>query len=159
MDTKPAKRFARSGKEISPASTPVQPVELDQLLTNQKFQGKIVITEGHLTVPPANVIAEYIPYYPDAALTFFRWAEEEAAHRRKLDDAMLTSQIRDSRLGLWLGFLVALCGLGVAGLAAFWGQPWVAGILGGGTIVSLATAFIRGRGLSSHLNDSKKKKP
>lgn len=151
MGKKSTKRFDTPAKISTPVPTQTLPPELEKQFKNREFQGKIVISESQLTlsVPPPNIMAEYAAYYPDAAQTFFRWSEDEALHRRKLDEAMIISQIRDSRLGLWLGFIVAVCGLTVAGLAAWWGQQWVAVILGGGTIVSLATAFIRGRGLST----------
>lgn len=139
MHTKDMKH-AKHSNQPAKADMPTRslPSDLEQLFTSE-LQGQICITEKQLsmTVPPASVISEYIPYYPEAPQTFFRWSEEEAAHRRKLDEAMVTSQIRDGRLGLWLGFAVALCGLGIAGLATWWRQPWVAAILGGARLFPL----------------------
>ena len=97
-----------------------------------------------LSVPPPVVLDEYCKNYPDAPQKFFQWAEEEAQHRRKLDEKLVDSHIRDSRLGLYFGLIVALAGLGVAAWAVTCDQPWLAGFLGGGTIVSLTAAFIRG---------------
>lgn len=104
--------------------------------------------ELFLSVPPPVIVDAYCKNYPDAAQKFFQWAEEEARHRRALDEQLVKSQTRDSLLGLCFGLIVALAGLGVAAWAVTCNQPWLAGFLGGGTIVSLAAAFIRGSSLA-----------
>lgn len=104
----------------------------------------IIAEKMSLSVPPSRVIEAYLSYYPDAAKKFFEWAEKEGEHRRKQDEKLVDSYIGDSRLGLFFGLIVALSGLGAAVFAVYMGQQWVACILGGSTIVSLATAFLRG---------------
>lgn len=101
-----------------------------------------------LSVPPPAIVDAYCKNYPDAAQKFFQWAEEEAQHRRALDEKIVKSHTRDSLLGLCFGLIVALAGLGVAAWAVTCNQPWLAGVLGGSTIVSLAAAFIRGSNLA-----------
>lgn len=105
--------------------------------------------ELRLSVPPPVMLDAYCKNYPDAAKLFFQWAEEEARHRRAIDAKIVDSHIRDSRLGLCLGFLIALAGLAVAAWAVACDQPWLAAVLGGGTLVSLALAFIRGSRFAS----------
>lgn len=100
-----------------------------------------------LTVPPSEVIKGYLDFYPDAAQKFFIWAEEESRHRREMDRALVMSQIEDSRRGINYGMLVSLAGLVLAGFAVYMHEPWAASIVGGGTIVSLARAFIVGKNL------------
>lgn len=132
-------------------SASTQPVEEAD---SQISAAQITFTASsiYLSVPPPAVIQEYLPYYPDAAKKFFEWAEEESAHRRKLDEALVASQIRDSRLGLVFGLVIALAALGVAAFAAWLTQPWVAAVIGGGTLVSLARTFIVGKNFLEQQN-------
>lgn len=102
-------------------------------------------TKLALNVPPPNVIKDYQEIYPDAAQTFFVWAEEEGSHRREMDKLLAMSQTKDSRLGIILGFLISLAGLAVAAFAVYMHEPWIGSIVGGGTIVALARAFIVGK--------------
>lgn len=107
----------------------------------------IEATKLALTVPPPEVIKGYLEFYPDAAQKFFTWSEEESHHRREMDKILITSQVEDSRRGINYGLLVSLAGLVLAGFAVYMHEPWAASIVGGGTIVSLARAFIVGKNL------------
>ena len=42
-----------------------------------------------LSVPPPAILDAYCKNYPDAAKLFFQWAEEEARHRRALDEKIV----------------------------------------------------------------------
>lgn len=98
-----------------------------------------------LNVPPPNIIKNYQEIYPEAAQIFFTWSEEEGRHRREMDKLLTTSQTKDSRLGIILGFLISLTGLAVAAFAVYMHEPWKGSIVGGGTIVALARSFIVGK--------------
>lgn len=98
-----------------------------------------------LPVPPPDMIAEYAKQYPEAPAKFFQWVEDEASHRRKLDDAMVQSQISDSKNGLIFGFIIVLACIGLAAWALALGHPWPASLLGMTSVGSLAAVFINGR--------------
>lgn len=117
----------------------------------------ISAAELALPVPPPEVLKGYQDLYPEAAQKFFQWAEEEGQHRRALDDKLAESQIEDSRRGITCGLVVSLAGLALAAFAVWMHEPWVAGIIGGGTLVALARAFIVGKNLA--LRRSEKKTP
>lgn len=117
----------------------------------------ISAAELALPVPPPEVVKGYLDFYPEAAQKFFQWAEEESRHRRTLDDKLVESQVEDSRRGITCGLIVSLAGLALAAFAVWMHEPWVAGIIGGGTLVALARAFIVGKNLT--LRRSEKKTP
>lgn len=108
----------------------------------------ISAAELALPVPPPEVVKGYLEFYPEAAQKFFQWAEDESRHRRALDDKLAESQIEDSRRGITCGLIVSLAGLALAAFAVWMHEPWVAGIIGGGTLVALARAFIVGKNLT-----------
>ena len=58
--------------------------------------------------------------------------------------ALQTARV-EARLGQWLGFGIGIAALGTSLAALFLGSPWVAGILGGATVVGLVSVFIVGR--------------
>lgn len=107
------------------------------------FEGQMLA----LTVPPPQVLKSYMEFYPDAAQKFFAWSEEESVHRRKMDEMLVQSQIKDSRLGINYGFLVSLAALVFAGFAVYEHAQWAASIVGGGAMVALARAFIIGKNI------------
>lgn len=108
----------------------------------------ISAAELALPVPPPEVLKGYQDLYPEAAQKFFQWAEEEGRHRRALDDKLAESQIEDSRRGITYGLIVSLAGLALAAFAIWMHEPWAASIIGGGTLVALARAFIVGKNLT-----------
>lgn len=104
-------------------------------------------TQLALTVPPPEIIEGYLKFYPDAAKKFFQWAEDESTHRREMDTRLVNSRVEDSRRGMNYGLAVSFAGLALAGFATWMHEPWVAGVVGGGTLVALARAFIVGKNL------------
>lgn len=104
-------------------------------------------TQFALTVPPPEIIEGYLKFYPDAAKKFFQWAEDESTHRREMDTRLVNSRVEDSRRGMNYGLAVSFAGLALAGFATWMHEPWVAGVVGGGTLVALARAFIVGKNL------------
>lgn len=107
----------------------------------------MIRAELALRVPPPD-IKGYLDFYPDAAKKFFQWAEDESEHRRALDNKLAESQIEDSRRGITYGLIVSLAGLALAAFAIWMHEPWAASIIGGGTLVALARAFIVGKNLT-----------
>jgi hypothetical protein len=71
--------------------------------------------------------------------------EAEAEYRRaretRVDKFVLAERIG----GLVLGAAVALFGLGIAAYVGLNGQPQVAMVLGGGTLVSIVAVLVTGR--------------
>lgn len=148
----------KTGEQIGDQPLPTSAAGLSETEMQQIVAGlTIKATQLALTVPPPEVIEGYLKFYPDAAQKFFQWAEAESSHRREMDRKLINSQVEDSRRGMTYGLIVSFAGLTLAAFATWMHEPWVAGIIGGGTLVSLARAFIVGKNLI--LRHSKRKNP
>ena len=102
-------------------------------------------------IPPAELFQRYNQIVPGLAETIVGWNSQEIAHRHSQEVGMLDidrlnakSSAGDSRLGLWLGFVLGLCLLSVATVLAIKDQPWAAVSLGGGTLCGLVGTFVYG---------------
>lgn len=70
--------------------------------------------------------------------------EQEARHRRDRQTTVDRFVFFERVGGLLIGGAIALFGLAVAAYVALNGQPWVAGMIGGGTLVSIVTVLVTG---------------
>ena len=89
-------------------------------------------------------------------------AEEEARHRRELEweqlrdrrrrtDIYLKAQLADMFRGQIFAFIAVLLGLGGGLWLATQGHPVAGSVFGGGSLISIVSAFIYGRsGASAH---------
>jgi len=96
-------------------------------------------------LPDPATLEGYNRIITDGANRIMKMAEDQAAHRMELEKRVINSQQIQSERGQWLGLAIAIVGLGVALVLGLYGQQVVASVVGGGTVVSLAVAFITGR--------------
>jgi uncharacterized membrane protein len=89
------------------------------------------------------------PTFPDRIM---RMAEQQGQHRREMEASLLQADLSNEsadqserRLGQVFALVVAVAGLVATIWLASLKQPWVAGVVGGGTLVSLVTVFVLGR--------------
>ncbi len=71
-------------------------------------------------------------------------AEEQADHRRGLETQVIQSGIKDSRKGLWFGFLIGVTGFGVVAYCAYLRFQVLAAIIATLDLGSLVGVFIYG---------------
>jgi len=74
-----------------------------------------------------------------------RFTETEADHRRELERRKVELTAIQVRRGQIFGLIFGVAALIVVGIAVVYNSPWVAGILGSGTILGVVTAFVLGR--------------
>jgi len=96
-------------------------------------------------LPSPEVLREYDLIAPGAADRIIKMAESYAAHEQSMERAALHAKVREKRLGQLLGFVLAVAALSTSVMVARLGYPWVSGVLGGSTIVSLVAVFVLGR--------------
>ena len=101
-------------------------------VTNQKFSGPI---------PPPSILEGYEIILPGAAERILQMAEGDASHQRDMENKAIKATMSEVRVGQVFGLIVSLSALALAGVAVIYSQPWVAGILGSGTLVGIITAF------------------
>jgi len=83
-------------------------------------------------------------------------AEEQSAHRKDLEQKVISSDIVRSKWGQILGFIIAIAGLVVSALIAIFGSAIAGGIIGVGTLASLVGVFMYGSKTRSKEREVKK---
>lgn len=110
-----------------------------------------VVSASHLQqtfsgpVPPPDLLSGYDDIIPGAAERILRMAEEDAVHRREIEKAAIDHNSAEVKRGQNYGLIVSLAAFSVCGFSAYIGDTTTASIIGGATVVGLATAFISGR--------------
>lgn len=66
-------------------------------------------------IPPANELDKYEKILPGAADRIMKMAEEQSAHRRKMENKMLEANVKAERTGQIFGFVIFIAAL-VAGI-------------------------------------------
>ncbi len=97
---------------------------------------------GPLPVP--SHLAQYEDILPGAAERIFKMAEDQAEHRRNLENKVIDSGIADSKKGLCFGFLIGIFGFVVVGYSARLGFQILAGIIAALDLASLVGVFVYG---------------
>ena len=120
------------------------PAEFEKLPEETKTAViKAIYFKGPL--PPPSVLRQYEEQFPGAGERILTMTEKEQTHRHNWDRQMLEYQGKEVQNGQMYGFVLgalAICG---GAFCAYIGQPVVAGILVGTTVVGIVTAFIQGR--------------
>ncbi len=105
------------------------------MLHGEQFSGPL---------PPPDILRKYDEILVGAAERILVMAENQSKHRQKMESKVIGSDVWNSKLGLTFGFLLGLVGL----LGSFYcilnDKVLPGGLLGAGTIVTLAGAFIYG---------------
>ncbi|MFA4845959.1 MAG: DUF2335 domain-containing protein [Patescibacteria group bacterium] len=96
-------------------------------------------------IPPPSLFRQYDQIVPGAAERLLQMAEKQATHRIQLESLVIASDVRKSERGQNFGFCIAVFGLVCAFILGLVGREIVAGVIGGGTLVSLASVFVYGR--------------
>ena len=96
-------------------------------------------------IPPPSMLEHYNNIYPQAAETIIKMAQEQSAHRQRMELKVISYQQAISFRGQWFALIIAvICVTGVC-FCAYIQQPWPASVLGGATIIGSITAFVRGK--------------
>lgn len=95
-------------------------------------------------IPPPELMAGYEQILPGAADRIIAMAEQQASHRRGMEDIMVTSTCKTKTLGLWLAFGITLAAFAIMAFAIDRGYPYVGSILGMTALSSLVGSFIYG---------------
>lgn len=99
-------------------------------------------------LPSPSDIAQYDKYIPDGAERIMSMAEKEQEFRHTITTNSLEQARRANHRGQTFGFLIAVLALSISAAVTLFGFPWVGGVIGGTTVVSLVTAFIYGKSRS-----------
>ena len=108
-------------------------------------------------LPPPKLLEQYQSIQPDFPERILRLNEQEVGHRHEIQRAVVNNDFAFKRIGQLFGFVIALAGFAASVGLAYIGYPWVAAIIGGGTLASVVTVFVSGPRASPEKssNDSK----
>jgi len=134
-----AKRSKNKKKDKSRHPAAQQQTQQHQL---RQIRATQEIFEGPL--PKPEILQEFDNIVPGAAERIIVMAEEQAAHRQKLEYIVVKSGSRDSLLGLICGFIIGIVTIGCGTYCIQAGQPAAGTILGGTGLSSLVGVFIYG---------------
>ncbi len=144
----------RNQATTTPRPTPL-PIELEVAQDFPVPAERIVYQETNTRlshqgpIPAPEDLAAYEKLYPGSAERIIAMAERQQAHRFDLEVRQVDARIedlrenrRERRRGQNYALVIGLAGLATTGLAAYFEQQWVAGILGGATLVALVSVFL-----------------
>ncbi|MBZ0242901.1 MAG: DUF2335 domain-containing protein [Bacteroidales bacterium] len=98
-------------------------------------------------LPDADTLIKYNSIIPNGADRIMKMAENQQAHRIKLESKVIASQSSQSNLGQLFGLIIGLVGIGCGTFLAATGEPTVGGIIAGGTVISLVSVFVIGKSI------------
>lgn len=93
---------------------------------------------------------------PGAAADIIKMGLQQSTHRQQMEHLVIKSQTRQSSTGQWLGFFIALFGLGGSFYLGATGHETTAAIIGGIDLVGLVSVFVIGKSYQKKDLDKKK---
>ena len=107
-----------------------------QTLQIQQFSGPL---------PSPEVLTEYAKIYPGLEKTIVEMALAQNTHRIEIEKIVILSREKQSRLGQYFAFVVAILLIALAAVALFLGHPTVAGVVATTTIASTIALFLKAK--------------
>lgn len=104
-----------------------------QAIRQESFSGPI---------PHPELLQKYDEVKPGFAERIVSMAERQLDHRINCEDKMVDGSVDESKRGQNYGLIVALLFLAAAVFLGYFDHDWLAGVLGGGTLVALVTVFV-----------------
>lgn len=106
-------------------------------------------------IPSPEFVARYEEICPGAAERILSMAEKVSDTNRGIRERESNAEISLALKGQFFGLIVALVGLAVAALAVIDAQPWIGGIVGGGSLIGLVGQFVNRATKTSSVNKQK----
>lgn len=94
-------------------------------------------------LPPAAILQGYKEINPAYADMIMQDFVKNSEHYRNAEMADLEAQIKESRMGQWMAFLLSLALLGIVALSVWLGNITFAGLSGVAFIVLLLAGFLK----------------
>lgn len=95
-------------------------------------------------LPQPAILRQYDEVIPGAAERIIAMAETQAKHRQQLENKVIDSGIRDSRLGLHYGLIIGLCAVAGGTACIILGHQIGGSIIGGVGLSGLVGVFVYG---------------
>jgi len=144
-------------QEIEQEIEEVDPDALEDIPKAQKGRLlraiSMMVSSSHSgPLPRPEDLEKYNGIIPNGADRIMSMAEKQSQHRLEIEKSVIAANNRESGTGQWMGFILGVLCLSASVFLGLNGQPWLGGILGGSTIIGLATVFVLGK-KAQHSND------
>jgi len=96
-------------------------------------------------LPSPEQLEAYNNIVPNGADRIMQMAENQSKHRMELEKLVTSAQVIESKRGQIFALIISVISLGTSLILGLNGHDTVASVIGGTTIVSLATIFIYGK--------------
>jgi uncharacterized membrane protein len=96
-------------------------------------------------LPSPDFLKQYDLIIPGLAERIVKMAEDQQSHRLSLENKVISSQLDESKRGQFLGVTVATLCIIASFTLSLLGHEYVAGIIGGTTVIGLVTVFVLGK--------------
>jgi len=111
-------------------------ISTTEIVQQESFSGPI---------PSPDILARYDQIIPNAAERILTMAENDAQHQRDIEMLAIKCQASENRRGQYFGVGVTALAFVASSFALYLGHPTAAAVIGGTTVVGLATAFVVGK--------------
>lgn len=111
-------------------------VDLALAISSYSFSGPL---------PHPELLRRYNETLPGAAERIFKLAESQAAHRQDMERTIIRSGANQTKMGQWFAFVLSIMALCFSFYLAIENHTVVASVIGGSTILGLASIFIIGK--------------
>lgn len=150
------RRRTKSGAAAPrPPQQQAQPAQPDGLVDGSVSSSELVAVKEHYysgPLPTPEIFKQYREIIPDLPKKIVDMWESEVRHNHTLVSKVFDAEAKDQqsaraemRIGQFLAFLICALLIGVAGFFGWLGYPWPGVVISSGTMVSLATAFMKRR--------------
>lgn len=121
--------------------------EIDSLSEEERNKVLSSVTQEYTysgILPHPMLLKQFDEVLPGTAERIITMTEKEGEHRRIIEKQIVDSEFKIQNQGIKLGFLIALVGILGSIFLAFYDKTIASTILGGSTLVSLVSVFIKG---------------
>ncbi|MDR3711456.1 MAG: DUF2335 domain-containing protein [Puia sp.] len=107
-------------------------------------------------MPHPDILRGMEEIVPGSAKEIIGMSLSQSEHRKNLEQIALKSQTKQSSTGQWLGFVIAIFGLGGAFALVYTGHDAAGSVLGSFDLIGLVSVFVFGRQAQKRDLDKKK---
>lgn len=127
-------------------------IDLDELESKSKEELLMIMTRMEMSMeeyysgplPHPRILEGYEEIIPGAADRILTMAENQASHRQEIEKTAISSNVKDSRLGVVFAFIIGMTGT-LGGIYAITQGAVAAGtFITGASLASIVTSFIYG---------------
>jgi uncharacterized membrane protein len=124
---------------------------------DKKIVGVKMVQQFSGPLPPPELLKSYDGIVKNGAERIFVMTEKQVQHRINMEDKIVNEELIQSSRGQIIGAILVLIALSLSVFLALRGHDLVASVIGGTTLIGLATVFVKGKIETNKDNDSNPK--